>query len=325
MAYRARIVLALFILRGCSGDQLTEQQNEKVRRLSDMDDDGMYFSDDCMSGGDDCLIVPGPLECTYLEITTTTTVIVDASGNIVSEETVVCTKCLDADFSVISESCEGMTEPPVICEPIPYATPAEGDVPAGGGSSGGVPGGECWWCHSEDGSISYVECIDPPPPVCWTDADCPAGYHCEYYPDPPPCSMDPGVPCTEPTPTPRLIAPEGQCVPDAPLPCTSDTDCPDGYYCELYSDPCSDPSVPCPGSEPGGGGGSDGSGSGDAAPFWAGGQCLPLPSDCRSHLTPEECTADPACAWYEADADVPCTPDSCGGGGGYCDYAYVPF
>jgi hypothetical protein len=355
MAYRTRILAMLSIaFAGCS-DDYTEQTTEKTKRLSDMDDDGMYMSDDCLRGEDEgCLILPGPTECTYLQVTTTTTVIIDAAGNVIREETIECVACLDADLNPISETCSGVTDPPIICEPVPYASDG-GSAPSGG--EGDAPVGttypypsDCYWCHSEDGSISYYECIDPTI-WCGSDYDCPSGTHCEYGTG---GCEDPSVPCpaTDAGGAPR-IAVAGQCVPDAPVWCASDTDCPEGYYCEYYY-PC-DSMSGCAED----GGGSDGA---PADALWAGGQCVPFyepppgctsdadcgdggtcvfycddfaggckgwceyypppppPCDCSVYLTVEECGTHDGCAWYETD--VPCTPEGCGTSSGWCGPAY---
>jgi len=339
----ALVPLALGTFSGCSDEDLTEQTSQKVKRLSDLDDDGLYISDDCMraDGSDGCVIMPGPTECTYLQVTTTTTVIVDSAGNIVREETSECVTCLGPDFTEISETCTGSgTVTPVVCEP----------APSGSGTTM-----DCWICTYPDGTTSY-ECI-PPTTYCTTDADCPTGEHCEYYPPPPTCG-DPatGVPCAEPgAPTDaNFVAPGGQCVPDAPTYCATDADCPMGYYCDYYAYP-TDPGT-------GSGGSSGGSGGAPAADIWAGGQCLPIitpppppectsdadcgpygtcvftcevaptdppsmckgyceyetppPSDCWVYADATTCEADPRCDWLAEGGFVPCDPS------GTCGYGY---
>jgi hypothetical protein len=344
MARSNRLLYTLLVgaLSSCSDDDLVTQTSERTKQLSDPDGDGMFFSEGCMSadGTDDCLILPGPTTCSYLEITITTTVVVDSSGNVISEEVSECTKCLAEDFSVISESCDGVVDPPIICEPVmdgggaptdPAEPDGDGEVPAGsGGGSGGYPGGECWWCHSEDGSVSYVECRDPTL-YCLSDEECPMGMHCEYT-YPPPC--DPSAPCpagSDGVPESDALIAYGQCVWDEPVYCTTDEECPDGYYCQVY-EPYPYPCDPAMGCAEGGGDGMSGSGGADA-PIFVGGYCTPeTPTDdCGYYVTEETCKTDPRCQWYTAMSGggsgdyfaPPCEPgpDGTCTTDGYCGYA----
>lgn len=290
-------------LGGCRGENAPE---DKVRFLSDRDGDGMFSTAEC----DDpsapegaCVIIPGPVDCDYIIFTSTWTVITDASGNVVSEGWQDCIQCADASFTPVGVAeCSGGTVDPIVCEALDDVLPSAG----GGGtmSGGGAPGAEtdparvdyyggggtfptstCWWCHTTDGSTSYVECVEPPPPPCTSDDECGPGYRCDYWGAPPaPCDSPDGY-------CPAFLVAAGTCVPDYATYCASDYECGPGYYCEYgYGGggdcyPTPDGGYVCSGGGYGGVPASD-----PAAPIAPpGGTCQPLPvtdfcysdDDCR--------------------------------------------
>ena len=63
-----------------------------------------------------------------------------------------------------------------------------------------------------------------PTSECTSDADCPAGYVCEF-----------GYPATDPANASDALVAWGLCVPAQPTECVDDTQCPAGYTCQTES------------------------------------------------------------------------------------------
>jgi hypothetical protein len=95
-------------------------------------------------------------------------------------------------------------------------------------------------CHEE----CFGRCVPRPEPGCQSDADCPQGYVCLMECSAPGCDPASGACPDECDPTtgecPSFC--EGRCVPEA-IGCQSDTDCPEGFVCEMSCWDC-DPNFP---------------------------------------------------------------------------------
>lgn len=154
---------------------------------------------------------------------------------------------------------------------------------------------------------------EEPYPYCDEDADCYPGEHCEpiyVAMDSAENGGEAGVPCfdengdgwCEPP------YPYGQCVPDPPPECWSDTDCGPGMMCLLA---CAD--VACPDDDPN---------CAYVDPYcW--GQCVPREEPCA---TDADCPAGWHCellyGGYEGEPGMPCRDED---GDGVCDFDDLPY
>jgi hypothetical protein len=155
------LALAGLGLVGCQGDGTTTSE-ERVRRLSDSDGDGLMEE---QNPPDDPVILPDPGDCPILQYTETHTVTYDEMGNVVSETWTVCTQCFEEDGTtpIGEEQCydEPPLPPEVYCEEY----------------DSGDPTVSCYFCVDADGNVIIDECW-PLPVECDEDADCPEGQIC---------------------------------------------------------------------------------------------------------------------------------------------------
>jgi len=141
--------------------------------------------------------------------------------------------CAAEDCTPVDPYCWG------VCVPAPQPECwSDGDCPAGFhceiyGAANGAEDLPCAMDPNEGGCFAppMGVCVADPPPECWSDANCPAGFHCEFYglagaAEDLPCSMDPNEGgCMEP--------PDGVCVPDPVAECAADWDCAADERCEV--------------------------------------------------------------------------------------------
>ncbi len=151
-------------------------------------------------------------------------------------------------------------------------------------------------CDCEAGCWGYCKAKDPVV-VCLEDGDCPKGSSCQ-------CVYDPT--CVE------CDGCLNQCVPDAPMGCTSDDQCADGEICVIGLCPPCLPDEPCPPC------------TGSCQPDWSGGQCN-TDADCAEGSSCQ-CMPDPNCpacavCVFQCVPDAPqgCTSDAECGDGAFCD------
>ncbi|MBI5526199.1 MAG: hypothetical protein HY897_07675 [Deltaproteobacteria bacterium] len=184
---------------------------------------------------------------------------------------------------------------------------AKGAIPEIGCADGATPRPVC-----KSGSCQIV-CGEEK--VCKDGSECAAGEVCEYGP----CPMSPCAPGSEGTEDCPEVQPcYGKCVPQ-PAGCTSDTDCPEGYYCEypmVYGKdgaPVPGCDVPGDGTDSGGSGGSNGTDPGGNSV-----ECIPVEGVCVKRSEEVRCMSDEDCpeGYYCAMPGVAVTDPDTGGEGG---------
>ncbi len=163
-------------------------------------------------------------------------------------------------------------------------------------------------CKTDQDCAPYEFCDDGrcrlPPGLCWSDADCPKGEHCEGA-----IICPPGAYC--------FVADQpGKCVADSYIACTSDGDCPAGQVCDT-----SECLSCCPDLPPG-----------EACIAMCCGRCVPGPAGCQSD---DDCPVGQYCAQkldsgrnlVGSCAPLPedkCVRDEDCGEGGICEFGPCP-